>query len=109
MIWTKQDVLNYLEKDKEGDIYECSKKQKKTARTLAQNKYYFWIIVPTIADFHWYYTIEVHELIKGMFKLETTTWLSTEEFIWLIKQIREIWQTKYNCYIPEPEDRYLFK
>lgn len=103
MIWDKEKVLNYLEKDKEWDIYEIKRKQKKSIRTLQQNNYYWGVVVPIISQFHGYFEVETHELIKSIFKLETTTWLDTAEFKWLIDQIREIWETKYEVTIPLPE------
>jgi len=79
MIGNKEQVQKYLEKDKE-DIYECKRKQKKSIRTILQNNYYWGVVIPTISQFHGYFEVETHELIKSIFKLETTTWLDTSEF-----------------------------
>ncbi len=112
MIGNKEQILNYLEKDKDWDIYECTRKQKKSIRSLLQNNYYFWVVVPIISDFHWFNTIETHELIKGMFKIKTTTWLNTSEFKWFMEQIIDIWKVRYNVTIPLPswwlEEQNLF-
>jgi len=107
MIWTKNSVIEYISKWNENDIYECIKKQKKSVRTLAQNSYYWWVIIPIISEHHWYFQVETHVLIKSIFKLKTTTWLNTSEFKWFINQIREIWETKYWVIIPKPEDKNL--
>jgi hypothetical protein len=41
MIGTKQQVIEYLQDKKEDEIFEITKKQEKTIRSIAQNKYYF--------------------------------------------------------------------
>jgi hypothetical protein len=60
--------------------------------------------VQIIWDFHWYTPVETHELLKATFKLETTTDLSIDEFKSMIDNIRDLWLTKFNCYIPLPSD-----
>jgi len=107
MLWTKQQILTYLEKDKDGDIYECTRKQKKTVRSLAQNNYYFWVIINIISDFHGFTPIETHKLLKLTFKIDTTTWLSTKDFKWLIDSIIDMWKVTYWVIIPLPEDNNL--
>jgi len=42
-----------------------------------------------------------------MFKLKTTTHLSTEEFSWLVKQLQDLWKTKWNVELPSPQDNNL--
>ena len=103
MVWNKEEVIKYLEKDK-WYIYEIKKKQEKNIRSIAQSRYYFWIIIPIIATFHWYTVIETHELIKCMFKLKTTTNISTSEFKFLCESIIDMWKVKYNVTIPLPRD-----
>lgn len=103
MIWTKPQILEHLNKQSDDDsIYELKKKQTKSIRSTLQNNYYWGVVIPIISQFHGYFEVETHELIKSIFKLETTTWLDTTEFTWLVKNIREIWQTKYWVIIPEP-------
>jgi len=79
MIWTKEETIAYLQEQEEW-MFEVKKKRIKTIRSLAQNRYYFWIVVETIWDFHWYSSVETHELLKVTFKLETTTNLEIDEF-----------------------------
>lgn len=102
MIWTKEQVITYLEKDKEWDIYECKKKQQKSIRSMAQNKYYHAVICKVISDWSWDDTIWVHYMLKGMFKLETTTDLSTDEFAFMCKSIISLFKENYDVTIPTP-------
>jgi|AntAceMinimDraft_18_1070375.scaffolds.fasta_scaffold178668_2 hypothetical protein len=103
MIWNKEETTERLEKQEEG-IFEISKKREKTIRSKAQNKFYFWIVIKIIWDFHGYSPVETHNLIKGTFKLKTTTDLSKSEFKYMIEIIQDLWKTKYNCIIPNPSD-----
>lgn len=47
------EVMNYLDKWKEGQIYICVKEESKEWRTLAQNRTY-WKIFKGIGDKLWY-------------------------------------------------------
>lgn len=104
MIGTKQQVDTYLEKDKEWDIYEIKRKNKKTVRTLSQVKYYWGVIVKIISEHHWYTPIETNEMLKVTFAVDTFTNLDTKEFVFVIDTIIELWKTKYNVIIPLPND-----
>jgi len=64
MLGTKKDILEWLQDKKEEDIFEITKKQEKSLLSRAQQKYYFGVIVKIISDFHWYTSVETHELIK---------------------------------------------
>ena len=116
MIWNKQKALEYISKLKDESIIEVTEKQEKSIRSLAQNKYYFGVIVKMIWDYHWYTPVETHELLKLTCWLETTVWLSTDEFSFLCNIIRDLWKTKYDFYIPKPNEledlkdleKYLF-
>jgi hypothetical protein len=50
MIGTKKDLILKLQKAKEDDIFELKKKQQKTIRSMAQNKYYHAVICKVISD-----------------------------------------------------------
>jgi len=108
MIWNRKEIQEYLSSKTEEDIFEIKKKNKKSIRSLRQNNYYFWVVVPIISEFHWFNLIETHELIKGLFKIETTTWLDTWEFKWLMEQIIDMWRNRYKVEIPKPDDKRLF-
>ena len=102
MIWKKEDIIKYLEwKDW---IFEITKKQEKNIRSLRQNKYFFWVIVKIISDYHWFTTCECYELLKASFGVSTFTNLDTWEFKFLIDSIIDIWKTKYWVIIPLPND-----
>lgn len=107
MIWTQEQVIEYINKQKEDSIFECVKKQKKSIRSLKQLKYYWWCVVAIISDYHWLTPIETNESLKLLFKKETFTDLSTEEFSFAVNAIREMWETKYWVIIPSPEDKNL--
>tara|TARA_R110000850_G_scaffold12674_2_gene42261 strand:+ start:299 stop:454 length:156 start_codon:yes stop_codon:yes gene_type:complete len=51
MIANKADAIAYIESKKDDAVFEVVQKQKKTLRSLAQNRYYF-LILDIIADFH---------------------------------------------------------
>lgn len=104
MIKTKQQIIEYLEDKNEDDIFEISKKQEKTIRSEAQNRYYWWFVVQTICDWNWDTPIEAHYWIKQTFKIETTTNLSTWEFKFIIDTIRELFERVYWLIIPLPKD-----
>ena len=108
MILTKQKALNYIESLKDEDIVEITKKQEKTIRSLAQNRYWHWIVVKTISDWSWDDVISVHYMLKTMFNLETTTNLSTDEFAFMCKSVINLFLKKYWVRIPLPrEDKDL--
>ena len=101
-------------------IYELTEKKQKSIRTIAQNRYYFWVVVEYIADFIWlqhnFEKIEIHKQIKEYFKLETTTDLEVSEFKAMIEEIRAWWLEYRGLYIPLPREvedladleKYLF-
>jgi len=116
MLGNKQQILDFLLKQDEESIFEITKKQEKSIRTSCQVKYYFWVIVKMISEEHGYTPVETHELLKLTCWLETTTWLSTDEFSFLCNMIRDLWKEKFDFYIPKPNeledlknlDKYLF-
>lgn len=104
MLWNKEQVIQRLEKKDWDKLFEIKEKREKTIRSLAQNKYYFWVIIDIISNHHWYSPAETHELLKATFNIETTTDLSTSEFKTLCEMIIDIWKTKFDCIIPLPRD-----
>lgn len=104
MLWNKTQVLDYINKLDDDSIIEVTKKQTKTIRSQLQNRYYHGIICKTISGWSWDSTISVHYMIKEMFKLETTTDLSTDEFSFMCKSIIELFKTNYWVVIPTPTD-----
>lgn len=109
MIGNKEAVLEYLEDKKDEAIFEITQKREKTLRSLAQNRYYFGIVVNEISNFHGYTPVETHELLKVTVWLETTTNLETDEFSFMCNLIRDVWQTKFLLRIPLPNEADLWE
>jgi len=103
MLGNKQQIIDWLQGKKDDVIFELTQKREKTSRSLAQNRYYF-LLLDIIADFHGNSVLEQHELIKMYFKLETTTNLEIDEFTFLIESIRDLWKTKFDVYLPKPNE-----
>lgn len=116
MIWTKEQIIDKLKEAKEDDIFELTKKREKSIRSIAQNKYYFGVVISEISNYHWYTPVETHELIKITVWVETTTNLSTSEFKFMCEMIIDLWKTKFDVVIPKPNEvqelvnleKYLF-
>ena len=106
MIWTKEQVEEYISKWKEEDIYECKKKQQKTLRTYAMVKYYWAVIVKIIWDFHWMKPIDTNESLKLLFDKETFTDLDIQEFKFVMETIIELWEKDYKVIIPLPSNTW---
>ena len=106
MIWNKKQAIEYIDKLDDDSIIEVTKKQTKSIRTYAQNKYYFWVILKYICEHIWimhkFEVMEQHKQIKDYFWLETTTDLSTDEFAFMCKAIIELFKTNYWVIIPTP-------
>ena len=108
MLYTKQKALEYIESLNDEDIIEISKKQAKTIRSYAQNKYYFWVILKYICEYIWlqhkFEVMEQHKQIKDYFWLETTTDLWTIEFKNMCEEIRAWYLQERWLYIPLPRE-----
>ena len=104
MLWTKQQILSFLQDKDESDIFEIVKKQEKSLRSLAQNKFYWSIVIDIIWNFHWFTPVETHLMLKKTFNIDTTTELTTSEFKTLIEMIQDVWVNKFNVIIPNPSD-----
>jgi hypothetical protein len=116
MIGKEQDVIEWMKDKKEDAIFEITQKREKTIRSLAQNRYYFWIIIDVLSNFHWENPVSMHELIKQTVGVETTTNLSTSDFKFMCELIIETWRVKFWVHIPKPNEvqelesleKYLF-
>ena len=104
MIGNKQQILSFLQDKDESDIFEIVKKQEKSLRSLAQNKFYWSIVIDIIWNFHWFTPVETHLMLKKTFNIDTTTELTTSEFKTLIEMIQDVWVNKFNVIIPNPSD-----
>ena len=96
----------------EGKEIELTVRQKKTQRSLEQNKAYWGIAVEILSDHLGYERDEVHDLLrakflsriddKGLMIIRSTTSLSTKEFSEYYDSIQR-WAAQFlNCYIPDP-------
>ena len=109
MIGNKEDIIEWLESKKDWAIFEVTEKREKTLRSIAQNRYYFWVVVNTVSSFHWYTPVETHELLKLTVWLETTTNLEKDEFSFMCNLIRDVWKTKFDVRIPLPNEADLWE
>jgi hypothetical protein len=50
MLGNKQQILDFLSKQDEESIFEITKKQEKSIRSMAQNRYWHAVICSTISD-----------------------------------------------------------
>lgn len=111
------EAFNWIDDEK---IYELTEKKQKSIRTIAQNRYYFGVVVEYIADFIWlshnFEKLEIHKQIKEYFNIETTVDLEISEFKAMIEEIRAWWLEYRGLYIPLPREvedladleKYLF-
>ncbi len=81
----------------------------KKIRSQQQNKYYWVVIVNTLAEHLGYSSDEMHGILKYQFagKLDTTTTtdMSTIEFSeYYIKWIRDWALSEHELYLPEPNE-----
>lgn len=109
MVGNKEKILEFLFNKDNDSIFEI--KLKRYTRSQLQVKYYWWVIVDIIWDFHWYDPVETNEMLKTTFWVDTFTNLDTKEFKELIENIITIWKNKYWVKIPLPngDDQSLFK
>jgi hypothetical protein len=109
------DVVNYrkhIEK-LEGERIVMSVKKYRESRSDNQNKFYWGVVVKTIADYCGYETDEMHEALKykflnghvekGLIKMGSTSDLTTDEFAQYVNKV-VIWAAReLQVYIPDPE------
>lgn len=88
---------------------------KKVERSLAQNAYYFSVVVPILAGHCGYSKDEMHEVLKYKFIPQmifidnepikvpkSTTSLSTKEFTEFLEEIKQWASQEMGVYIPDP-------
>ena len=109
----KEKFKKYIQGLKDGDYY-LTVKRKTKARSSRQNKYYWGIIVPMIAQEVGYdFNTEAHEALKFMFlrqtkngltSLRSTSDLKTTEFEDYMTKCRK-WASEFlGLYIPLPNE-----
>ena len=114
LITIGQAFTNYLKRFKDGSNIELIIRKPRKDRTLAQNAYYWGVIVETIyreGEFGYESPEEVHEALKWRFlKIErdclptvkSTTQLSTVEFKEYIEAIQRFF-SGWGINIPDPD------
>ena len=117
------DALDKLEKKfKVGTSYTVYLLDHKKNRTLNANRYYFGVVLKTIADHMGQKNLDItgddlHEVLKGRFNPkvvmvdgqaveigETTKKMSQDKFVEYIEVIRDWSSDRLNCYIPLPTE-----
>lgn len=103
-----------------GKLVELDLKEVKSKRSLAQNAYFYGVIVETLARELGYTSKEMHNILKAEFlKKEVnfkgdwleytvgTSDLNTKEFEKLMVEIREWASIELSIWIPEPNESEL--
>lgn len=91
---------------------EISPRRKK--RSLAENSYYWGVVIPLLCDWSGFSAEEMHDAIKnkflfgydkrhGLARIGSTATLSTVEFEQLMSEIR-MWASDQGVFIPEPNE-----
>lgn len=101
----------------EGKVTIASYRQQAKHRTIPQNKYYFGVVVPILADYCGYTKGEMHDALKMKFLRKhndtvpgcpdtsrSTTDLSTVEFNEYIENIRAWAVNEFMVHIPDPNE-----
>ena len=116
----KQAIKRWIETFKDGTKLDITIRKHKSKRSNEQNRYYFGVVLPILADYFGHDNIEdMHEDMKLKFnpiesKIEpgkiiggTTTKLSTVDFFSAetsyVERICRWAATEYGIYIPPPK------
>jgi len=97
-------------------------------RSIAENSYYWGVVIPLISNDSGYTKDEVHDLLKSMFlknikhiklpngkvkeviTIKSTAELTTVEFEEFLTEVRTWASLEIDCYIPLPnEENYEYK
>jgi len=111
-----------LVKKLEGKLIDLAIEPYKEIRTLSQNKYYWGVVLAELSDFTGFTDEELHLFFKKKFlptkkmKLgkysteipQSSTQLSTKEFVDYVDRARQFAQEELDCFIPLPGDMAEF-
>ncbi len=98
----KERFIPYL-KSFEGKRIELVLREKRTTRSGGQSRYYWGVVLAMLADHTGHSKEEMHDILKEIFKVESTAKLKTQEFEYYLSQIK-IWAAEfYNLPIPDPQ------
>ena len=111
----KEQFQGYL--DKLSGAVEVIVKPYKANRSDNQNRYYWGVVVPMIADETGYTKDEMHEILRGLFLGDTvnvygkevkisrsTASLKTSEFEEYLEKCRGWASETLSCYVPVPNE-----
>ncbi len=100
-----------------GKLVELDLKEVKSKRSLAQNAYFWGVIVEILSKELGYSSKEMHNILKGLFLTKTvlfkndwieytvgTSELDTKEFEKIMDEIRMWAIVEWNIWIPEPNE-----
>jgi hypothetical protein len=98
----------------EGKAVEVVVRRWRSKRSLAQNRFYWGIVIEILGDHFGYTKDEMHEALKfkflrtheeeGLPTVRSTTTLNTKEFIDYIERIQRWAATDYQIYVPDPNE-----
>lgn len=103
----------YLAGFKEDAEIELILRKRTKKRTNPQNRYYWGIVVPMLAENFGYTKDEMHEALKWLFlrkpdadppTVGSTAKLQTKEFAAYIEQIQTWAATEHGIVIPDPDE-----
>ena len=118
VIFRKEDKESYakhLSKLHDTDCV-CEITERKKFRTNPQNRYYFGVLIPIIAEWSGNKKDEVHEYLKAKFlfdksgkipRIKSTTELSTKEFSKYWEEITLFFAESFQVVIPAPNDPFM--
>lgn len=109
------DFKSYIRTLK-GQIQVTVEKRKKN-RTSKENRYYWGVVIPILADHFGYEGEEMHEALKWQFlrkphsklpTVQSTAAMSTIEFEEYMRKIRTWAAMEYSISIPEPNENLTY-
>lgn len=111
----KEAIKRWCTTFKDGTKVDITIKKHKSARSNAQNRYYWKVVVGILADEFGYESDEMHMVLREKFLrihddkhpdfviAKSTTKLSTVEFIEYIEKIQRWASIEHSIFIPDPE------
>jgi hypothetical protein len=110
----KKSVSLWVRTFPDGTKLDIVIKKQKAQRTNEQNKYYWGVVIPILADYFGYESDEMHMVLRGKFLrihdekhpdfviAKSTTKLSTTDFVEYIEVIQRWAAAEHGIYIPPP-------
>lgn len=97
----------------DGHEVQLTLKKKSKPRSNQQNRYYWGVVIKTLADHLGYTPDEMHDALRMKFLIDrerqlptikSTTTLSTITFEEYMTSVRQWASQELDCYIPEPNE-----